>query len=139
MTQVTNIRDARAMKTMGLPFDTPVVKGVTSKGAARRWTAIEKANHEFEHAIARYIERSNMLRYKAAKLYLNRYARLTASASEWATANIETDTSAVVIVGLAQRATAVVEYWKEAIEIAESEGELEIGLTKRPKLYDGDD
>ena len=52
---VTRIEDARDMKAMGWPLDTPVVDGVMSKGTTMHFKAIVKAHAAFENALNEYV------------------------------------------------------------------------------------
>jgi hypothetical protein len=136
---VTRIEDARAMKAMGWPLDTPVVDGVTSKGTTIHFKAIVKAHAAFENALNEYVSGPRAGKWKLLRRRLVDLDQISAKAGDFALAQRDGDDHSVaVIVQIVIRISEFIRFWHEAIEIVEGGETLKISAGDIPKIFDED-
>jgi hypothetical protein len=58
MTQPTDIQDARAMKRMGAPLNTPVEHKYFDRGVSKHWIKLANAETGLDRALVEYIKGS---------------------------------------------------------------------------------
>jgi hypothetical protein len=137
--KLTRIEDARAMKAMGWPLDTPVVDRVMSKGAAMQYKALVKAYAVFEKAWNEFAQVESIGKWKLQRRRLDDLHRISAKAREFALAQRDgDDDSALVIAHVAMRMDEFIRYWHEVNEILEAGEPVEIRPTDIPKIFDED-
>lgn len=79
MSDVIRIEDAKAMKEMGMPLDTPVVQGETSPIVAKHWGELEKQVRLFQSLTSDWLAEVQVTRgggEKASKKWLRINRRL---------------------------------------------------------------
>jgi hypothetical protein len=60
----TNLQDARALKRMGMPLNTPVERREFSEAYSKQWLGLMKAHGNFCGALAGYIEVSSAPKWR---------------------------------------------------------------------------
>jgi len=139
---VTRIEEARDMKAMGWPLDTPVVDGVMSKGTTMHFKAIVKAHAAFENARNEYVfgpRAESVGKWKLLRRRLVDLDQISAKAGDFALAQRGGDDHSVeVIAQIVIRIAEFIRFWHEAIEIVEGGEPLKISAGDVPKVFDED-
>ena len=136
---ITNIQDAKALKRMGAPLNTPVVKRfVFSEAYSRQWFGLMKAHNDFCGALPDYIEVQSVPTWKRVRKSLNGIAREVKRA-DIRIGKFE-DQNEQMILGqfLVQRAVPFIEYWVDALDAVEDGATLTITPADWPKWTEED-
>jgi len=143
MTEITDIQDARAMKRMGAPLNTPVEHREFDLAISKHWINLKNAENGFDHALVEYakgpragsVGKFNLMKRRNEALY-----KVAADAHKFAEHYEKDPIQQRIIFELIARALYVVEWWREAFAAAEAGDDgVNIDLRDAPRVFDLDD
>jgi hypothetical protein len=124
---ITNIENAKALKRMGLPLNTPVVEERTfSADYSRRWFALMKAHDDFCGALGNYVEAPSFPMWKRLRKSLNGIAREVKRADIAVGKLKDPNEQVILALFLRERAVPFGEYWTDALDAVEDGAALKI-------------
>lgn len=140
MNAIVNIKDAKALKRMGAPLNTPVRTVQFSPAYEKRWLALNKAKYLFEVAIYKYLKDGKNTSMTLWRLVKRRLRGLL-SAIKGCDAAIgklkDENEQALLSWFLVNRAAPFFNFWDQAIATVESGAGLEIRIPNDvPKWLD---
>jgi hypothetical protein len=135
---LTDIRDAQAMKRMGLPLNTQVETRTFDKAISKHWMRIANAENEFDSAMAKYIDGAPAQTARSYILVTRRIDALYKAASDaWKfVEHYDKDPMQwQLLAELIRRALEFVEWWREAfVDAGDDEGAVII-LDEAPRVF----
>jgi hypothetical protein len=123
---IANLKDARAMRRMGLPLDTPVEHRVFSKEYSHHWFALMDAHYKFMDIMYEFVDASTPAMLKRVRRRFDKLVALVKTSPRF-----EDATERAILATFKQKhALPFLEYWTDALD-AIADG---TGLT----IYPGD-
>jgi hypothetical protein len=135
---VTDIQDARVMKRMGAPLNTPVEHKVFDGPVSKHWLQIAKAEIGFDDAFAAYIERPNageLGKFRLMKRRNEALHKAAANASLFVEQYDQDLAQQFLLSELVGRSLNAVTWWRDTLSACEAGETLEIALGDVPRAF----
>jgi hypothetical protein len=150
---ITKIKDARILKRMGVPLNTPIEDRALSEEFSQHWARLHMAHDRFISAVLKYRDdgkwtQGNWKRFKQSykalgdeanrcDTFLGKLAGIK-SPDETVSFKSEQDANEAQLLSyfLAKRAVPFLQYWQDVIAALESGREVEINPADVPRWFD---
>jgi hypothetical protein len=133
---VVRLEDARALKRMNAPLNTPVEEREFSPACKTRWDGLMDAQGAFMIALHEYVARGSLGKWRKLKRKLMTLDRAATRCVEFASSQEENPERGLMIYFLHSRAVPFILYWAGAIDAVDAGAELTINPGDIPKWFD---